>query len=70
MHYIESGSNPADYLMKNFDKIYHGLPLWMNGPDCTRKNEFPEFKETDYQKEIGNPDQNIYVNVIIKDTNI
>ena len=38
LHYIESGSNPADYLMKNFDKIYHVLPLWMNDPDCIRKN--------------------------------
>ena len=70
LHYIESGNNSADLLTKNFDKVYHDLPLWMNGPACIRKNEFPEFKETNYNKEIGNPDQNIYVNAIVKDTNI
>ena len=60
LHYIETSSNPADYLTKNFDKIYYALPLWMNGPDCIRQSEFPLFKEIEYEKEVGNPEQNIY----------
>lgn len=45
LHYIESQLNPADFLTKDFDKVYHELPLWMVGPQCITEREFPIFKE-------------------------
>ena len=70
MHYIESQLNPADLLTKDFDKVYHELTLWMIGPPCITEREFPIFKEIKFDEEIGNPEQNIYGNVVIKDTDI
>ena len=70
LHYIESQLNSADLLTKGFDKIYHELPLWMSGPPCIREKEFPVFKEIEFKEETGNPDQSIYVNAVIRDTDI
>ena len=70
LHYIETQRNSADLLTKDFDKIYHKLSLWTKGPDNIREIEFPDFKEIDYEPRNGNPDTNIYVNVVNDDTKI
>ena len=70
LHYIESKLNSADLLTKDFDKIYYDLPLWMRGPPCIREQEYPVFKEIEVKEEIGNPDQNIYVNLAIKNNDV
>ena len=42
----------------------------MQGPSCIREKDFPVFKEIEFKEETGNPDQNIYVNAVIIDTDI
>ena len=46
------------------------MPLWMQGPPCIREQEFPVFKEIEFKEEFGNPDQNIYANVVIRSNNV
>ena len=70
LHYIETQKNPADLLTKEFDKIYYKLSLWTQGPDTIRAIEFPEFKTVDYEIGNGNPDNNVYVNIVNDDTQI
>ena len=68
LHYIETKLNSADLLTKEFDKVYHEIPLWTSGPPNIREIKFPVFKEIDFELESGNPDTNIYVNVVTSDT--
>ena len=70
VHYVESQKNPADLMTKSFDRIYHELPLWMEGPDCIRQKVFPVFKEIKFNEEIGNPEQNVYSNAVVTDNNV
>ena len=42
----------------------------MTGPLNIREQDFPVFKEVKFETESGNPDQNIYANAVINDTDI
>ena len=70
LHYVESKLNSADLLTKYFEKLYYGLPLWIQGPPCIREQEFPNFKEIEFNEELGNPNQNIYANVVIRNNDV
>ena len=70
LHYIESQLNSADLLTKDFDKIYHELPLWMSGPPCVREGEFPVFEEIKFKEEIGNPGQSVCAGAVIEDADV
>ena len=67
---MESKSNSADLLTKDFNQIYSDLPLWMQGPPCIREQEYPIFKEIEVKEECGNPDQNIYSNLTLSNDDV
>ena len=55
-------------LTKMFDKIYHNISLWTEGPDCIRKNTWPLFREVEFEETVENPDNDVSKGSTVKST--